>query len=85
LLKQPASYSLVRSSHFAVAKTVVRRRLRYKSHALFIFPPNKMPSKTPSPQKQRLTLAQLTSYDDILTDALVDHVHPPEAFPGDMG
>ncbi|KAG0647659.1 Histone-lysine N-methyltransferase [Hyphodiscus hymeniophilus] len=30
-----------------------------------------MPSQT-SPKKQRLTLAQLTSYDDILTDALVD-------------
>lgn len=33
-----------------------------------------MPSATSSPQKERLTLAQLTSYDDILTDALVDHV-----------
>jgi [histone H4]-N-methyl-L-lysine20 N-methyltransferase len=33
-----------------------------------------MPSNTSSPQKERLTLAQLTSYDDILTDALVDHV-----------
>lgn len=28
------------------------------------------------PKKERLTLAQLTSYDDILTDALVDHVSP---------
>ncbi|KAE9367812.1 hypothetical protein N431DRAFT_471212 [Stipitochalara longipes BDJ] len=28
-----------------------------------------------SPKKERLTLAQLTSYDDILTDALVDHVY----------
>src|ERR1700692_3908769 len=33
-----------------------------------------MPSNTSSPQKERLTLAQLTSYDYILTDALVDHV-----------
>jgi histone-lysine N-methyltransferase SUV420H len=33
-----------------------------------------MRSNKPSPQKRRLTLAQLTSYDDILTDALVDHV-----------
>lgn len=32
------------------------------------------------PKKERLTLTQLTDYDDILTDALVDHVcifHPP--------
>lgn len=35
-----------------------------------------MPSRT-SPKKQRLTLAQLASYDDVLTDALVDHVGPP--------
>ncbi|RDL38162.1 Histone-lysine N-methyltransferase [Venustampulla echinocandica] len=27
------------------------------------------------PKKERLTLAQLTTYDDILTDALVDHVY----------
>jgi hypothetical protein len=33
-----------------------------------------MPQKGPSEKKQRLTLAQLTAYDDILTDALVDHV-----------
>lgn len=26
------------------------------------------------PTRQRLTLAQLAAYDDILTDALVDHV-----------
>ncbi|KAI9733712.1 MAG: Histone-lysine N-methyltransferase set9 [Claussenomyces sp. TS43310] len=34
-----------------------------------------MPPKPNSPQKQRLTLAQLTAYDDILTDTLVDHVY----------
>lgn len=28
------------------------------------------------PKKERLTLTQLASYDDILTDALVDHVRP---------
>jgi hypothetical protein len=33
-----------------------------------------MPSQSTSPKKQRLTLAQLAAYDDILTDALVDHV-----------
>jgi hypothetical protein len=33
-----------------------------------------MPLKGSSEKKQRLTLAQLTAYDDILTDALVDHV-----------
>lgn len=33
-----------------------------------------MPPKCPSEKKHRLTLARLTSYDDILTDALVDHV-----------
>lgn len=27
-------------------------------------------------KKDRLTLSQLASYDDILTDALVDHVSP---------
>lgn len=27
-----------------------------------------------SPKKDRLTLTQLAGYDDILTDALVDHV-----------
>ncbi|RDW65339.1 hypothetical protein BP5796_10031 [Coleophoma crateriformis] len=34
-----------------------------------------MPARPSSPKKQRLTLAQLHSYDDILTDALVDHVY----------
>lgn len=33
-----------------------------------------MPKQASSPKKHRLTLAQLTAYDDILTDALVDHV-----------
>lgn len=33
-----------------------------------------MPPRSGSPHKQRLTLAQLTAYDDILTDALIDHV-----------
>ncbi|KAM5351063.1 hypothetical protein ACJ41O_003786 [Fusarium nematophilum] len=32
------------------------------------------PSKAAAPKKQRLTLAQISAYDDILTDALVDHV-----------
>ncbi|KAM0276801.1 hypothetical protein ACHAQH_006390 [Verticillium albo-atrum] len=32
------------------------------------------PSKASSARKQTLTLAQLATYDDILTDALVDHV-----------
>ena len=31
------------------------------------------PPETP-PKKDRLTLTQLAGYDDILTDALVDHV-----------
>jgi hypothetical protein len=34
-----------------------------------------MAPKNISPKKERLTLAQLMSYDDILTDALVDHVN----------
>ena len=33
------------------------------------------PPDTP-PKKERLTLTQLAGYDDILTDALVDHVRP---------
>lgn len=35
-----------------------------------------MPSRisTPMAKRQQLTLAQLAAYDDILTDALVDHV-----------
>ena len=35
-----------------------------------------MPSRTSTPttKRQQLTLAQLAAYDDILTDALVDHV-----------
>ncbi len=37
--------------------------------------PRKSDSKTESPQKHRLTLAQLASYDDVLTDALVDQVN----------
>jgi hypothetical protein len=36
--------------------------------------PRKSESKTGSPQKHRLTLAELASYDDVLTDALVDQV-----------
>ena len=35
---------------------------------------SKMISKDPMPKKERLTLSELASYDDILTDALVDHV-----------
>ncbi|KAI9049960.1 hypothetical protein LZ554_006107 [Drepanopeziza brunnea f. sp. 'monogermtubi'] len=34
-----------------------------------------MPSQNVSPKKQRLTLAQLAAYDDVVTDALVDHVY----------
>ncbi|QSZ37736.1 hypothetical protein DSL72_008835 [Monilinia vaccinii-corymbosi] len=34
-----------------------------------------MPPKGPKSKKERLTLAQLCSYDDILTDALVDQVY----------
>ncbi|KFY87189.1 hypothetical protein V500_07117 [Pseudogymnoascus sp. VKM F-4518 (FW-2643)] len=34
-----------------------------------------MPPICPPEKKHRLTLARLTSYDDILTDALVDHVY----------
>lgn len=32
------------------------------------------PSKALSARKQALTLTQLATYDDILTDAIVDHV-----------
>lgn len=32
------------------------------------------PPKQPAAKRQRLTLSQLSAYDDILTDALVDHV-----------
>lgn len=31
-------------------------------------------TKSAALKKQHITLAQLSSYDDILTDALVDHV-----------
>ncbi|KAG6129818.1 hypothetical protein E4U38_004811 [Claviceps purpurea] len=34
-----------------------------------------MPPRNPTAVKHRLTLAQLSAYDDILTDALVDHVY----------
>ncbi|KAI3336665.1 hypothetical protein HD806DRAFT_13918 [Xylariaceae sp. AK1471] len=34
-----------------------------------------MPTPTPSAKRQPITLAQLSSYDDILTDALVDHAY----------
>ncbi len=39
------------------------------------------PYATPT-KRQQLTLAQISSYDDILTDALVDHVCS-EAYPTD--
>lgn len=32
------------------------------------------PSQNAAAKKHRLTLAQISAYDDILTDALVDHV-----------
>ena len=32
-----------------------------------------------TPKKDRLTLSQLAGYDDILTDALVDHVFTTQA------
>lgn len=35
--------------------------------------PRKVKEITP-PKRERLTLSQLASYDDIITDALVDHV-----------
>lgn len=38
-----------------------------------------MPPKCPTEKKHRLSLARLTSYDDILTDALVDHVRCPSS------
>ena len=38
-------------------------------------PKDGTPPDTP-PKKERLTLTQLAGYDDILTDALVDHVRP---------
>ncbi|GAW22254.1 hypothetical protein ANO14919_117900 [Xylariales sp. No.14919] len=34
-----------------------------------------MPTPTPPARRQPITLAQLSSYDDILTDALVDHAY----------
>ncbi|KID86593.1 SET domain protein [Metarhizium guizhouense ARSEF 977] len=34
-----------------------------------------MPAPKAAPARHRLTLAQLSAYDDILTDALVDHVY----------
>lgn len=33
-----------------------------------------LPAVNVTPKKGRLTLTQLATYDDILTDALVDHV-----------
>ncbi len=36
--------------------------------------PRKSDSGVASPQKHRLSLTQLASYDDVLTDALVDQV-----------
>ena len=33
-----------------------------------------LPAADATPKKDRLTLTQLAGYDDILTDALVDHV-----------
>lgn len=39
-----------------------------------------MPPKAAKPAKKHaLNLAQLSAYDDILTDALVDHVRPGAA------
>ncbi|KAI9864076.1 MAG: Histone-lysine N-methyltransferase set9 [Trichoglossum hirsutum] len=40
-----------------------------------------MPPKGTPAQRERLTLAQLASYDDVITDALVDHVRGPFAGP----
>ncbi|KAI0181165.1 hypothetical protein GGR52DRAFT_21451 [Hypoxylon sp. FL1284] len=37
-------------------------------------PPTR-PAQSPALKKQQITLAQLSSYDDILTDALVDHAY----------
>jgi hypothetical protein len=38
-----------------------------------------MPKPVPTVAKrQPLTLAQIAAYDDILTDALVDHVRSPD-------
>lgn len=42
-------------------------------------PRPKKDTKPVAPARQRLTLAQLAAYDDILTDALVDHVSDIEA------
>lgn len=41
----------------------------------------KMPGASSSAKKHTLTLAQLSSYDDMLTDALVDRVRTNQVFP----
>ena len=38
-----------------------------------------LPEADTTPKKDRLTLTQLAGYDDLLTDALVDHVCMPRA------
>lgn len=40
------------------------------------------PNSTAAAKRQPLTLAQLSTYDDILTDALVDHV---STIPNNLG
>jgi hypothetical protein len=57
--------SFVSSTAALHSKTVLRRDLE----------PGKMPpSQNAANKKPRMTLAQVSAYDDILTDALVDHV-----------
>lgn len=43
-------------------------------------PPKKARNTSPAVERrERLTLAKLASYDDVATDALVDHVCPSSA------
>jgi hypothetical protein len=40
-------------------------------------PPKRARNSSPAAERrERLTLAKLASYDDVATDALVDHVRP---------
>jgi hypothetical protein len=59
---------------YAVAEKNSCPSTKYFCHQHLLIMPRKSDSKTQSLQKHRLSLAQLASYDDVLTDALVDQV-----------
>ena len=68
------TYNLAPSGIHAIDLPAISWCLSHSLHCYIHCYTTMPPSSTVAAKKQPLTLAQLSTYDDILTDALVDHV-----------